>query len=149
MYCYFCYFRVIFPVWCSNQLVKNLCITNYGNQAIIKYSLFDKDQEGFTGKIRGHSNGIISPKHQHIYEWLLSVRMDEWIKMEIHIYSHLFQSETSQQWSHFRIHHHAVFSYCTSKVCCYVCPSFHILASVLISINPSKSCVTLISQLMS
>ena len=67
------YIIVIFPVRCSDQLVKNLRLTNNDNQDIIKYSRFDKDQEGFAGTIRGHSTGITASKDPNIYEWLLSL----------------------------------------------------------------------------
>jgi len=67
---------VIFPVSCSDRLVASLKSVNEKNDAggdIIKYSRFDKDQEGFTGRVRGHSTGITASKMPEIYKWLLTV----------------------------------------------------------------------------
>lgn len=62
---------VIFPVECSDRLVKALRDVNNGD--IIKYSRFDYDQEGFTGSVRGHSTGITASKNPDVYKWLLSL----------------------------------------------------------------------------
>jgi len=63
---------VIFPVKCSDLLVKDLRNVNGGND-IIKYTRFDRDQEGFTGSVKGHSTGITASKDPDIYRWLLSL----------------------------------------------------------------------------
>ncbi|CAE7285488.1 unnamed protein product [Symbiodinium sp. CCMP2456] len=47
---------VIFPVSCSDKLVKRLKETN--SRDVVRYTRYDKDQEGFTGSVRGHSTGI-------------------------------------------------------------------------------------------
>jgi hypothetical protein len=65
-------FTVIFPVRCSDQLVKDLRTIN-GDKDIIRYSRFDYDQEGFTGNVKGHSTGITASKNPKIYEWLISL----------------------------------------------------------------------------
>ncbi len=65
---------VIFPVKCSDRLVKDLRIVNDGmGENLIKYSRFDRDQEGFSGAVRGHSTGITASKDPEIYKWLLSL----------------------------------------------------------------------------
>mmetsp|Transcript_22657 Transcript_22657/g.51923 ORF Transcript_22657/g.51923 Transcript_22657/m.51923 type:complete len:169 (-) Transcript_22657:274-780(-) len=64
---------VIFPVKCSDNLVLALKEVNSVNSDIVKYSRFEKDQEGFTGSVRGHSTGITASKQQAVYEWLLSI----------------------------------------------------------------------------
>lgn len=64
---------VIFPVRCSDNLVRSLRQVNEDNDCI-RYSRFDKDQEGFTGSLRGHSTGITASKNPEIYKWLLSVQ---------------------------------------------------------------------------
>ena len=66
-------FEVIFPVRCSDQLVKSLLATNNGDEKIVRYSRFDFDQEGFTGSVKGHSTGITAAKDSKIYEWLGSL----------------------------------------------------------------------------
>jgi predicted peptidase len=63
---------VIFPVRCSDNLVRSLRQVNKNND-IIRYSRFDKDQEGFTGRLRGHSTGITASKNPETYKWLLNV----------------------------------------------------------------------------
>jgi len=63
---------VIFPVKCSDVLVKDLRAVNE-DKDLIRYSRFDEDQEGFTGSVRGHSTGITASKDPEVYRWLLSL----------------------------------------------------------------------------
>jgi len=63
---------VIFPVGCSDRLVAELRKNN-SNKDTVQYSRFDKDQEGFTGSVRGHSTGITASRSPEIYEWMLSL----------------------------------------------------------------------------
>ena len=63
---------VIFPIKCSDNLVMKLREVN-GESEIIKYSRFESDQEGFTGRVRGHSTGITASKNPEVYKWLLSL----------------------------------------------------------------------------
>eukprot|EP00554_Chaetoceros_debilis_P005795 CAMPEP_0194075458 /NCGR_PEP_ID=MMETSP0149-20130528/2459_1 /TAXON_ID=122233 /ORGANISM="Chaetoceros debilis, Strain MM31A-1" /LENGTH=477 /DNA_ID=CAMNT_0038755943 /DNA_START=225 /DNA_END=1654 /DNA_ORIENTATION=- len=66
---------VIFPVKCSDQLVKDLRAINSnsnanasvnaadkGGDSIVRYSRFQQDQEGFTGSVKGHSTGITASR---------------------------------------------------------------------------------------
>lgn len=62
---------VIFPVAYSDQLVKSLREVN--PPGLIRYTRFDKDQEGFEGDVRGHSTGITATKLPDIYTWMLSM----------------------------------------------------------------------------
>jgi len=71
---------VIFPVACSDALVKSLRTVNHEEQKdkeeenrMIRYSRFDHDQEGFTGNVRGHSTGITASKDKEVYKWLLQL----------------------------------------------------------------------------
>lgn len=59
---------VIFPVDCSDRLVTALRKSN-SDKDIVRYSRFDRDQEGF---VRGHSTGITASKSSQVYEWMLS-----------------------------------------------------------------------------
>lgn len=63
---------VIFSVKCSDKLVQKLRDIN-DDDSIIRYSRFDSDQEGFTGRVRGHSTGITASKSAEVYQWLLSL----------------------------------------------------------------------------
>jgi len=65
----------IFPVSCSDRLVDSLRKVNDGlsGEDRVKYTRFDRDQEGFTGRVRGHSTGITASKDAAIYQWMLSV----------------------------------------------------------------------------
>jgi len=63
---------VIFPVKCSDNLVDSLRKINV-NKDIVRYTRYSQDQEGFTGRVRGHSTGITASKLGAIYEWMLSV----------------------------------------------------------------------------
>ena len=62
---------VIYSVKFSDKLFRSL--QNVNNNNIVKYSRFEKDQEGFTGRITGHSTGITASKMKEIYEWMLSL----------------------------------------------------------------------------
>lgn len=71
---------VIFPVRCSDRLVRNLrdaaaTVSAAGDDVgdVVKYTRYDRDQEGFTGDVRGHSTGITASKTPQVYEWLLSL----------------------------------------------------------------------------
>ena len=66
---------VIFPVACSDRLVSELRKVNDQQEQnqIVRYSRFNKDQEGFTGAVRGHSTGITASKDKEVYRWLLSL----------------------------------------------------------------------------
>ena len=63
---------VIFPIRCSDQLVQSLRQVNYSKE-IVKYSRFEKDPEGFTGPVRGHTMGITASKMPETYQWLLNL----------------------------------------------------------------------------
>jgi len=62
---------VIFPVKCSDNLVKALRAA--GTKDVVRYTRFDRDQEGFTGRVKGHSTGITASKDPEIYTWMLSL----------------------------------------------------------------------------
>jgi len=62
---------VIFPVKCSDKLVKTL--RSAGSQDVVRYTRYEKDQEGFTGSVRGHSTGITASRQPEIYTWMLSI----------------------------------------------------------------------------
>jgi predicted peptidase len=64
---------VIFPVACSDRLVATLRENSSNDKDTVRYSRFDKDQEGFTGAVRGHSTGITASRSPQVYEWLLSL----------------------------------------------------------------------------
>lgn len=61
---------VIFSVANSDRLVNSL--RQLGGDSV-RYSRYDSDQEGFTGRVRGHSTGITASKDAEVYRWLLSV----------------------------------------------------------------------------
>lgn len=66
---------VIFPVRCSDRLVETLRnVNNDGGEegGLVRYSRFEKDQEGFTGPVRGHSTGITASRMAEVYSWMLS-----------------------------------------------------------------------------
>eukprot|EP00439_Symbiodinium_sp_Y106_P042997 s153_g5.t1 len=62
---------VIFPVSCSDKLVKRLKETN--SRDVVRYTRYDTDQEGFTGSVRGHSTGITASRQPDLYRWLLQL----------------------------------------------------------------------------
>mmetsp|Transcript_56328 Transcript_56328/g.168639 ORF Transcript_56328/g.168639 Transcript_56328/m.168639 type:complete len:361 (-) Transcript_56328:37-1119(-) len=62
---------VIFPVACSDRLVESLKMVN--NKDVVKYTRYEKDQEGFTGSVKGHSSGLTSSKQPEIYSWMLAL----------------------------------------------------------------------------
>ena len=62
---------VIFDVASSDRLVAAL---RQGNtKDVVRYTRYDRDQEGFTGRVRGHSTGITASKLPGVYAWLLSL----------------------------------------------------------------------------
>ena len=61
---------VIFDVANSDRLVRS--VKQAGNERV-RYSRFERDQEGFTGRVRGHSTGITASKDPAVYRWLLSL----------------------------------------------------------------------------
>lgn len=63
----------IYPVRCSDNLVRSLRIANK-NSDIIRYNRFDKDPEGFVGSLRGHTTGITASKSPEVYKWLLEIK---------------------------------------------------------------------------
>ncbi len=72
---------VVFPVSCSDNLVRSLKDVNHNNvhddigSEIIRYTRYEKDQEGYantSSPLRGHSVGITASKQSKIYEWLLT-----------------------------------------------------------------------------
>jgi len=63
---------VIYPVACADRLVRSLRSVG-SNKETVRYSRFDRDQEGFSGAVRGHSTGITASKDPEVYEWLLSL----------------------------------------------------------------------------
>ena len=66
---------VIFPVASSDRLVRSLrhASSSAGGRDVVRYTRFDRDQEGFTGRVRGHSTGITASKDPQVFEWLLSL----------------------------------------------------------------------------
>ncbi|OLP89583.1 hypothetical protein AK812_SmicGene28945 [Symbiodinium microadriaticum] len=62
---------VIFPVSCSDKLVKRLKETN--SRDVVRYTRYNQDQEGFTGSVRGHSTGITASRQPDLYRWLLQL----------------------------------------------------------------------------
>ena len=63
---------VIFSVDNSDKLVRTLQRT--ARTGAVRYTRFDVDQEGFTGRVRGHSTGITATKDPEVYRWLLSLQ---------------------------------------------------------------------------
>jgi predicted peptidase len=61
---------VIFDVANGDRLVRT--VREAGNERV-RYTRFECDQEGFTGRVRGHSTGITASKDPAVYEWLLSL----------------------------------------------------------------------------
>ena len=61
---------VIFDVANSDRLVRS--VRQAGNERV-RYSRFERDQEGFTGSVRGHSTGITASKDPEVYRFLLSL----------------------------------------------------------------------------
>ena len=69
MWCFHSADDVIFSVENSDRLVRTL--RQAGNDEV-RYSRFERDQEGFTGRVRGHSTGITASKDPEVYRWLLA-----------------------------------------------------------------------------
>jgi predicted peptidase len=63
----------IFPVSCSDKLVQSLGRVNSKKEEIVRYTRFDQDPEGFTGRVKGHTTGITASKDPEVYRWLLSL----------------------------------------------------------------------------
>ncbi|CAK0792013.1 unnamed protein product [Prorocentrum cordatum] len=61
----------IFPVSCSDRLVGALRKVNTTD--VVRYTRYDRDQEGFTGAVQGHSTGITAARLADTYSWMLSV----------------------------------------------------------------------------
>ena len=57
---------VIFPVRCSDELVKDLRPVNDNVEGkewdMVQYTRFEEDQDGFTGRVSGHITGIMASK---------------------------------------------------------------------------------------
>lgn len=62
---------VIFPVQYSDKLVSTL--RRSGDSSLIRYTRYERDQEGFTGDVKGHSVGITASKLGEMYSWMLSI----------------------------------------------------------------------------
>lgn len=58
---------VIFDVSNSDNLVKSL------RPDLVRYMRYNKDPNGFTGSVKGHSTGISASKLPETYTWLLSL----------------------------------------------------------------------------
>ena len=45
-----------------------------GHDGLLPYYCFRhrRDQEGFTGRVQGHSTGITASRSSEVYEWLLA-----------------------------------------------------------------------------
>ena len=67
---------VIFSVENSDRLVRSL--RQLGGD-YVRYTRYDSDQEGFTGRVQGHSTGITASKNAEVYRWLLSLPAAEGI----------------------------------------------------------------------
>mmetsp|Transcript_3890 Transcript_3890/g.7485 ORF Transcript_3890/g.7485 Transcript_3890/m.7485 type:complete len:161 (-) Transcript_3890:227-709(-) len=71
----------IFPIKCSDQLVRDLRFINGDKKDIIRYTRLDQDprvlHQGLTSTspaLRGHMIGMImASKDKEVYEWLLSI----------------------------------------------------------------------------
>lgn len=62
---------VIFPVEYSDKLVSSL--RKDGDSSLIRYTRYERDQEDFTGDVKGHSVGITASKLGELYSWMLSI----------------------------------------------------------------------------
>lgn len=67
----------IFPVRCSDNLVRALRKVNTSSagqeETRVRYTRYNQDQEGFTGRVKGHSTGITASRQPSIYTWMLSI----------------------------------------------------------------------------
>lgn len=61
----------IFPVRCSDRFVEAMKKVN--SRDALRYTRYDRDQEGVTGQMRGHSVGITASRLPEVYSWLLSI----------------------------------------------------------------------------
>uniref|UniRef100_A0A7S1ZPN4 Phospholipase/carboxylesterase/thioesterase domain-containing protein n=1 Tax=Ditylum brightwellii TaxID=49249 RepID=A0A7S1ZPN4_9STRA len=74
LWVFHCKEDVIFDVKFSDLLVQSLRKVNGENgEELIRYTRYDRDQEGFTGRVKGHSVGITASKKKEVYDWLLSL----------------------------------------------------------------------------
>jgi len=73
MWVFHCADDAIFPVACSDKLVRTLNAANSASSSLVRYSRFERDQEGFTGSVRGHSTGITASRTPAVFEWLLEL----------------------------------------------------------------------------
>jgi predicted peptidase len=70
---------VIFPVECSDRLVRRLQQANTKNgnddSSLVRYSRFDQDPEGgvMGSAVLGHTMGITASKMPELYQWMLSI----------------------------------------------------------------------------
>jgi predicted peptidase len=70
---------VIFPVECSDRLVRRLRQANNKNgsdgSSLVRYSRFDQDPEGgvMGSAVLGHTMGITASKMPELYQWMLSI----------------------------------------------------------------------------
>ena len=63
---------VIYSVHNSDRLVETLRNANK-DLNLVKYTRYDKDPEGFSGAVQGHSTGITASKSPQIYSWMLKI----------------------------------------------------------------------------
>lgn len=59
----------IFSVANSDNLVRTL---RQAGSEVVRYTRYECDQEGFTGRVQGHSTGITASKQGEVYRWLLA-----------------------------------------------------------------------------
>ena len=65
---------VIFDVQNSDRLVRQLRKRAVDSPLdTIRYSRYDKDPEGFTGSVRGHTMGITASRLPKVYQWMQQV----------------------------------------------------------------------------
>jgi predicted esterase len=78
LWVFHCADDVIFDVKNSDRLVEKLSeannsITGEGSFDLVKYSRYDRDQEGMPKRVRGHSTGITASRLPEVYKWMLQV----------------------------------------------------------------------------
>eukprot|EP00966_Prymnesium_polylepis_P101210 2343998-Prymnesium_polylepis.1 len=63
---------VVFSVANSDALVRSL--RRVGGRDAVRYTRFDRDQEGYAGTaVQGHSTGITMSRQAEVYSWMLSM----------------------------------------------------------------------------
>ena len=72
LWCFHSADDVIFDVANSDRLVRTL---RQAGSTSVRYTRFERDQEGFTGRVRGHSTGITASKDPEVYRWLLAQKL--------------------------------------------------------------------------